>query len=1011
MYVEMERGLFRFIMRHSQRDQFFLVLLSILSLPILYATLELPKTIINQAIDGHGGFPKTVLGADFAQIPYLMLLCGSFLGLVLITGAFKYFTSTYRYRIGDALLRRLRYELIERVMRFPLMELRNTSSAPIVSMVTAETSSLGFFMAEAFAVPAVAAGTLATISLFMFLQNWMMGVAAIALYPAQIYLIPKIQKKVNALQRDEVVAVRHISERIGEVVAAVQEIHGHDTSQYELKDFSRRLDGVFDLRVQIGSKRYMANVLNAFFSQLTPFFFLSIGGYLVIVGQLSLGALVAVLAAYKDMYAPWKDLIDYYQKAEDARVKFDQITEYFDPAGLMDRNLLNTPSDSGSLNGSRLIASNVVVEAEEGVKSLDGASITLDLPTHTAFIGGIGSGREDLARLLARQVFPRSGRLTIGDRNLASLPDSVTGRLIGYVTSEVYLSAGSIRSSLLYPLCDRAPAPLEAPFQEPEVVDYDTAGCVGLEDLSDRIMEILKLVDLESDIYEMGLRRSIDPVRYPQLTERIVATRLLLMECVRTQHLTSLVNLFDPESYNVNASVAENILFGTPLGPTFAVDRLGENPYMLGIIAETGLTEVFLDAGRKLAVIMEDIFRDLAPGHDFFERFSFITGEDMPVYTAILRKSDAHGMGNLDEAECQRLMNLPFRLVVAQHHVGLIDAALQQRLLQARRAFAENLPENLRGAVQFFDVQTYNADASIADNLLFGKTASGKAGSATQIGNLMTEVLRDSGVRRDVVEAGLEYEIGIGGSRLSTAQRQKLALARCLIKRPDMLVLDDALSALDPAAQSAVLAHVRSEMAGRSLILLEPAEARSGDFERVFLVENGKIAEATKGDRSKIAAPNESTRTPGGDVGLNDAVAMLTRIPLFAGIDRSKLKLLVFTSQQQSFEAGQVVFGQGDPGHHAYVVIDGRVDVILEGQAEHRTVATLGPNQVFGEMALLTNAPRTTTIRAVEAVNLLVINNDIFMRLMEDNSEIAVSMTRILAQRLASTLRDYAKAT
>jgi len=265
MYVEMERGLFRFIMRHSQRDQFFLVLLSILSLPILYATLELPKTIINQAIDGHGGFPKTVLGADFAQIPYLMLLCGSFLGLVLITGAFKYFTSTYRYRIGDALLRRLRYELIERVMRFPLMELRNTSSAPIVSMVTAETSSLGFFMAEAFAVPAVAAGTLATISLFMFLQNWMMGVAAIALYPAQIYLIPKIQKKVNALQRDEVVAVRHISERIGEVVAAVQEIHGHDTSQYELKDFSRRLDGVFDLRVQIGSKRYMANVLNAFF--------------------------------------------------------------------------------------------------------------------------------------------------------------------------------------------------------------------------------------------------------------------------------------------------------------------------------------------------------------------------------------------------------------------------------------------------------------------------------------------------------------------------------------------------------------------------------------------------------------------------------------------------------------------------------------------------------------------------------------------------------------------------
>lgn len=61
-------------------------------------------------------------------------------------------------------------------------------------------------------------------------------------------------------------------------------------------------------------------------------------------------------------------------------------------------------------------------------------------------------------------------------------------------------------------------------------------------------------------------------------------------------------------------------------------------------------------------------------------------------------------------------------------------------------------------------------------------------------------------------------------------------------------------------------------------------------------------------------------------------------------------------------------------------------------------------------MALLADTPRTTTIRAKDAVTLLVISNDIFLRLMEVNSEIAASMTRILAQRLASTLRDDAKA-
>lgn len=1009
----MEKGIFRFILRHSGRNQALLVLLSVLALPVLYATLELPKTIINKAIGGADGFPKQILGHDFAQIPYLMVLCGFFLALVLINGAFKYFTSTYRYRVGDRLLRLLRYTLIERVMRFPLPQLRNTSSGPIVSMVTSETSTLGYFMAEAFAVPAVAAGTLVTITLFMFVQNWTMGIAAVALYPAQIYLIPKLQKQINALQRDEVVALRHISQRIGEVVAGAQEIHGHDAAHHELADFSRRLAGIFRLRVLMSSKRYLANVLNAFFSQLTPFFFLSIGGYLVIKGQISLGSLVAVLAAYKDMYAPWKDLIDYYQKAEDARVKYDQIARYFDPAGLLDRMLLLAPSQPINWHGSRLSATNVIVESEEGVKSVDGASLSLQLPTHLAIIGGDGSGREDFARLLARQVFPRSGRLTLDDRNLETLPDSVTGRHIGYVGPDVYLAAGTVRSALLYPLYRRPDDGTDEVQPNANMtmdVDYGAAGCRGPEDLSDRVMEILRLVELENDLYEIGLRRPIDPSRQPDLADRLIAARKVFLERLRAGKLTALIDSFDPDIYNVNASVAENILFGTPVGPKLAIENLGENPYMLQTIAAAGLTDAFLDAGRKLAAIMSDIFSDLTPGHDFFERFSFIRAEDLPVFDAILRKIDALGPDSLDEAERKRLMALPFKLVVAQHHVGLIDATMQQQLLAARYAFAANLPDDLLGSVQFFDPYTYNADGSIADNILFGKVVAGKAGSAAQIGNLMAEVVAEMGLRRAVVEAGLEYDVGLAGVRLSAAQRQKVALARCLLKRPELLILDDALSTLDPPTQATVLANIRAEMADRSLVLLETTAARAADFDQVLKIENGKIVEAAKSNRRDEQSSAEPVRSAGGGFGLNDAASMLARIPLFASIDHSKLKLLAFTSQRQAYDAGQTIFRQGETGQHAYVVIDGEVEVVLETPTGERTVATLGSNQVFGEMALLAEMPRTTTIRAASPVNLLAISSDVFLRLVEENSEIAAGIIRILAERLAATLRDYANA-
>ena len=61
---------------------------------------------------------------------------------------------------------------------------------------------------------------------------------------------------------------------------------------------------------------------------MTPFFFYSIGGYFVIEGTLSLGALVAVLAAYKDFSAPLRELFRYYQSAEDVRIRYSAMLEF-----------------------------------------------------------------------------------------------------------------------------------------------------------------------------------------------------------------------------------------------------------------------------------------------------------------------------------------------------------------------------------------------------------------------------------------------------------------------------------------------------------------------------------------------------------------------------------------------------------------------------------------------------------------------------------------------------------
>ena len=75
----MERSLFRFIWRFSAKDQLTLIFLSVLALPFLYWTFELPKIVVNKAIGGDGGFPKIILGIELEQIPYLLVLCGLFI--------------------------------------------------------------------------------------------------------------------------------------------------------------------------------------------------------------------------------------------------------------------------------------------------------------------------------------------------------------------------------------------------------------------------------------------------------------------------------------------------------------------------------------------------------------------------------------------------------------------------------------------------------------------------------------------------------------------------------------------------------------------------------------------------------------------------------------------------------------------------------------------------------------------------------------------------------------------
>jgi CRP-like cAMP-binding protein len=136
---------------------------------------------------------------------------------------------------------------------------------------------------------------------------------------------------------------------------------------------------------------------------------------------------------------------------------------------------------------------------------------------------------------------------------------------------------------------------------------------------------------------------------------------------------------------------------------------------------------------------------------------------------------------------------------------------------------------------------------------------------------------------------------------------------------------------------------------------------------------------------------------------LKEEYELLRRVPYFAEIEPAKLKLLAFMSERVAFDPGKRLFRQGDPGDAAYLIISGEAEVTRETPAGPVLLATLGANEIVGDMAILGNVPRNATVGAKGRLVTLRISKEPFMRMVREFPSMAVAMMQELAERLAST--------
>lgn len=295
---------------------------------------------------------------------------------------------------------------------------------------------------------------------------------------------------------------------------------------------------------------------------------------------------------------------------------------------------------------------------------------------------------------------------------------------------------------------------------------------------------------------------------------------------------------------------------------------------------------------------------------------------------------------------------------------------------------------------------------SVRENILVGKPSA----SPDEI----EAAARAAGIHEQIMSWPLGYDSDVGdrGVRLTTGQRQMVALARAILRDPAILLLDDPTGSLDPVAEVQFNQTLQQVGRGRTVVQVTHRLTSAVSCDRIYVLDKGSLVEAgTHGElmlrRNSVYAQLWRQQHDGltiSDDGRTAAVTpqRLRTMPLFSDdeIDDAVLDALATRFNSERWAENRTLFEQGDPGDKFYVIAHGSVEVIRKDENGQETrIAELREGEVFGEMALLTDEPRTATLRTRTPCLLLTLSRSQFQHMLRATPRLRAAVERLAAQR------------
>lgn len=791
--------------------QVVLVAVILLTVIARIIPLEMQKRIVNEAI-------------YLKQLKLLAIYCTLYFLSVMTASLLKFAINVIQAMISERATAAMRIALFKHILTMPLGFFRNTQPGVVVNSLVNELTLPGNFVGMAVAIPLTNILTLVAFAVYLFHLNPLLAAISFIIYPLMVIVIPYIQARVNRENRERISVSRQLSSTIVEAVSGLHEVQANGGFALANRNFARLTNTLKTIRVRWNLFKSGVKVVNNLVTNMGPVIIFVLGGYLTIKGELELGALVAFLSAQEKLYDPWKELVEFFQVFQDGSVAYYKTMGLYDvpiehlmlPQGREPLKLLPT-----------IETENLTLETVEGIKLIDGVTLTLNPGEHLALVGFSGSGKSTLSLCLAQLLSYTSGSASIGGEEIRNLTRADMVVSLGLISQSPFIFNGTIRENLEY-----AHAALhgQGGFLAEK---YDPT----LDDL----IYVLQQSGIFVDVLKFGLTTVIDR-NDKAFAETIIQVRKSF-QADFGEEINEWVEFYNEKLYLNHSSVGDNIIFGTARTEEFNTDNLVKNPFFMIFLNDANLLRPLLTLAIKLAEQTVDILKNI-PDEALFFAQSPIRPDEFDLYTALVQKIKGQNLHQLTKTQQSSLLTLALRFSPGRHKTATMPDFLKELILEGRHMFREKLLTRGQDLISFFGPQDYIYSQTILNNILFGRTKSQSPRVQEKINQSIVHLLVAEDLLERIIEIGMEFQVGTNGNRLSGGQKQKLAIARALLKSAPILIMDEATSALDNHSQNRIQNVITGKLKGKTtLIAVVHRLDNLNSYDKIAFMKSGKIIE------------------------------------------------------------------------------------------------------------------------------------------------------------------------